>query len=340
MKFYRDYKEYASELADANRIKIYHSGDAIQLSFTPYIYNACSANCRFCSEKIVRQGQVMVCDGICSDYIEKLVKAFKYAGKREIFLSLSGKEPSESVEHLEMIAEGVRRSEENGVAIKDRVLYSNLSGFVKNWDRLINVIEDLRVTRIECSRHHHNEEVNQNIVQFKMVKDQNVGEINIEKIKENKVFEETVRKLLKHVSVKMVCVLQKSGVKDENDVIKYLQFAKHIGVKDVVFRELAVFDNAVDKGLVTEYINENRVELMDILVKLSPKEFTLQSICEGYYYYSFTYQYGEMNVSFEMSDYEEMIKNHNSSSLHKLILYPNGDLCKDWNMKGKVKDWC
>lgn len=327
MKYYRDYLKYAKENAEARKIEIINSNDSDnQLSFTPYIYNNCSASCKFCSEKLVRNGKVMVCNNICDAYVDKLIQAFRYVKNRKIFLSLSGKEPSESVDQLEKISIAVSKMEACGSKFTERVMYTNLSGFTKSWDQLIKVINDLKVSRIECSRHHYDETVNQNIVQFKYR----------ELIKSNKVFIDVVHKLKNIVPVKMVCVFQKAGVCNAIEVVKYLDFARKAGVKEVVFRELAVFADAVDNGTTKDYIIENRVELMEILSELPDNEFHLNSIVEGYYYFSFSYSYKDMNVNFEMSDYEEMIKKHNSDDIYKLIFYPNGALCRDWNMEGKI----
>ncbi|MCR5656085.1 MAG: hypothetical protein K6G06_01365 [Butyrivibrio sp.] len=329
MNFYSDYNDLAQRLSADSGIEITYKGTGKYLSFTPYIYNDCSASCRFCSEKLIRKGQVMVCEGICDGYEKMLEDALKYTGDRQIFLSLSGKEPSESPEHLELIAEAVKNAEEVGSNIKPRIMYSNLSGFVNNWDRLTKVIKDLNVTRIECSRHFYEEDVNQNIVQFK----DGVA------IRENAVFADVVQRLQKILPLKMVCVFQKGGVENAEHVKKYLDFARSMGITEVVFRELSVFSDGVDRGPVQQYITDSRIELMDILEGLSKEEFKIAGINKGYYYFSFEYNYKDMSVSFEMSDYEEMIKKHTGSDLHKLIFYPNGKLCRDWNMQGEISNW-
>lgn len=326
MLHYKDYKEFARQEADRGKIPIETKTEGSQLSFTPYIYNKCSANCDFCSEKLVRNGKVMVCDEQCPDYVDRLRQVFDWLRNRPVFLSLSGKEPSESVELLEIITEEAVKFINSGGVITDKVMYSNLSGFCKEKQRLLKVISDIELTRIECSRHHYDEDMNQSIVNFK------TGE----SIKRNDVFQSVVRELNQYVPMKMVCVLQKKGISTIQEILRYLEFAKETGVREVVFRELAMFDDAVDAGVTTKYIIDNRIELMEILKVLSPAQFSCVHIIEGYYYYSFQYRYKDMCVSFEMSDYEEMIRKHYGNQLYKLILYPNGTLCKDWNMEGEI----
>ena len=167
MKFYGDYRE----IAEKSGVQVEKRDTANIISFTPYIYNECSANCRFCSERLSRNGKAMICRNICGDYRERLKNVLDILSDRDVFLSLSGKEPTESPE---------------------------------------------------------------------------------------------------------------------------------------------------------------------ILSRLDEREFILKSIVQGYYYYSFEYKYRGMKVCFEMSDYEEMEKRISENHLQKLILYPDGKLCMNWNMMNEV----
>jgi len=264
------------------------------------------------------------------------MKVLEHIKGTPIFLSLSGKEPTESKDHLKIILDVAKKYQEEGGNITEKVMYSNLSGFTKDYDGMMETLKGHQITRIEYSRHHYDEEKNQWIVRFKKYK----GEI--EPIKRNEVFTDVVKRLKEVIPVRMVAVLQEKGVNNVTEVIEYLKFAESMGVTDVVFRELAMFDETVDRGRTRRYIEENRVELMDILEALPDEQFELNNIIKGYYYFSFGYKYaGKINVSFEMSDYEEMVKYHGNmddEKIYKLIFYPNGILCKDWNMKGKL-DW-
>lgn len=327
MKYYLDYQRYISESV-APDIPVVWANENGLLSFTPYISNPCSANCRFCSEKLSSGGVAAAALSVCSGYREKLLRAFLYQRGRNIFLSVSGMEPSESPAQLALVSEAVLLAEQQGCIFSDRVMYSNLSGFTKNWKTLTDLVRTLKLSRIECSRHHFDEQINQQIVRFK----------HIETIRSNAVFAQIVRRLQNIVSVRMVCVTQKSGVASLDDIVSYLEFARKIGVNEVVFRGLSVFSEQAECHAVASYIAENRIDMLDILRILPPDRFHLRSVTEGYYYYSFQYSWNDMNVWFEMSDYDRMIQNHNSDRQFKLIFYPNGDLCKDWNMRRKISD--
>ena len=325
MKSYKEYREYAAKLMEKKGIVIEQKSDDNIISFTPYISNDCSAACEFCSEQLVRNGKRMLCGEVARDYNEKLRHAFKLLKGKKVFVSLSGKEPTESCDLLDDILCSVLEFENEGGEVVGKVMYSNLSGFCKKGEAISDMLKKAKITGVECSRHHYLEDINQSIVHFK----------KNEEIKSNDVFEQVVSQVMEICPVKLVCVLQNKGIANVLDIVKYLAFAIKLGVKKVVFRELAMFNDSVENGKVAQYIEENRVELMDILDKLDEKDFEIKNIKQGYYYFSFIYEYQGMEVAFEMSDYEEMIRKHNGDDLYKLILYPNGKLCTDWNMNGE-----
>lgn len=294
------------------------------ISVTPYIYNDCSANCKFCSEQLIRNGKAMVCNEQASDYAKKLSRILKNLYQNKLFLSLSGKEPSESLEFVELILKCFSDFEKSGGVITDKVMYSNLSGVVNNFNKVVELIECYGITRIECSRHHYDQDINQSIMRFKE-----------SEIQYNNCFSKLVMQLLEKVDLKLVCVVQREGINNIEDLKKYIVWAKSLGIGKVVFRELAMFENAIEDNVTARYIRDNRVEIMDFIENLN-KEFKPQKVTRGYYYMSFEYEYLEMKINFEMSDYEEMIKKHESQMVHKLIYYPNGKLCLDWNMNREV----
>lgn len=222
MLHYEDYNNYVENLIEEealSRDNFVDKNKSDQISFTPYIYNTCSANCAFCSEKLVRDGKVMACDDICSDYDIRLQKVFKWLKGKPVFLSISGKEPSESSNQIKQITDAANQFVEEGGLITDRVIYTNLSGFGKKLGELKDIIEQGKITRIECSRHHYDEEINQQIVNFR----DNVL------VKSNDCFKQTVKVLNQIVPVKMVCVTQKAGISTCDEIIKYLDFAKSAG---------------------------------------------------------------------------------------------------------------
>ena len=67
------------------------------------------------------------------------------------------------------------------------------------------------------------------------------------------------------------------------------------------------------------------------------EEFSFQFVTRGYFYFLFTFVYQRIIVTVSLSDYEEMVKVHESDHKQKLILYPNGDLCYDWDISKTIK---
>ena len=99
MYYYADYQRYIAEALEKS-VPVIRAAERGTLSFTPYISNHCSAACRFCSEKLYSGGIVSAGLRVCSGYREKLTEILCAQRGRNIFLSVSGMEPSESIEQL------------------------------------------------------------------------------------------------------------------------------------------------------------------------------------------------------------------------------------------------
>lgn len=341
--YYGDYDNYAKELSEryqilngrtANKEETFINSKgflegkelAKNVSFTPYIFNGCSADCKFCSEKLERKNGKKNDFALCEEYFEKLSEILNMLQDNEIFLSISGMEPLESIEFLNKVLKEFQKFEKNGGKICEKVVYSNLSAGTDNLEEIIQLIKTHNIARIETSRHHYNDAKNNNIMRFKN-----------KRIIFNKTYEKIIRDLQKEVLIKLVCVLQNTGINNYPEVKKYLGWASGIGIKNVVFRELSIFDESIIKNENSDYIKDNRVPLINILKMINEDEFKLKEIHKGYYYFSFKYLYKEdTEVTFEVSDYEEMIRHHNGDKIKKLIYYPNGNLCCDWNMENKI----
>lgn len=325
MYHFEDYTRYVTETIGA-RVPVVRAAERGTLSFTPYISDTCSASCRFCSEKLSNGAVAGAALTVCEGYCEKLTAVLLAQRDRTMFLSVSGMEPTENVPQLALVSVAVRRAVQGGCSIPERVMYTNLSGFTKDGARLIELVRSLGLTRIECSRHHHDAAVCQSIMRFR----------KRETIRANETFTQVVRQLLDIVPVTMVCVMQQTGVATPADAAAYLAFARENGVRRVVFRGLSVFSGTADGAAIARYIAENRVETLDMLRALPPS-FRLRSVTEGYYYYSFVYQYDDMEVLFEMSDYDRMHRVHVGTQRHKLIFYPNGELYCDWDRDPRAR---
>lgn len=339
---FTNYTDLAQELSrtqklsidSANETEIIEGTDFLigkklkkRISFTPYIFNKCSAQCQFCSEGILRSNSTKKSYTLTNNYISKLESILKVLDRNILFLSLSGMEPLESLDFLEQILQQFHLLKQNGGIVETKVIYSNLSAMLNKDNKIIELINTYQIDRIETSRHHYNEKTNQSIMQFR----------DNQEIKTNSAYKCAVQKLMSCVDLKLVCVLQNTGVNSIEEVEKYILFADKMGVKQIVFRELSILDDIHFKeNRIANYIAKNRVDIYNIITHL-PSSFCLKQIVKGYYFLSFIYSYeGEKTITFEVSDYTEMIKNHTGDVINKLIYYPNADLCRDWNMQQKI----
>lgn len=333
---YNDYLIYAQEkygydkiISDSEKFakgKGFLQGYDInkRLSFTPYIYNICSANCRFCSEKLTRSGKAPLYGDTVPSYFEKLQMILKSLKESTIFLSLSGREPSESIEFVGECLKNFEIFEDNGGIISERVMYSNLSGAAKQTEQMCNLLSRYKLTRIEASRHHYNENLNQQIMNF-----------HGSDIQSNVVFWDIVKTLSAYTEIRLACVLQKGGIDSAEKMKQYIHQAQKNGVHSIVFRELSLLSDVIDRNTTKVYIDSARLPVMNLLYDLD-SSFVLKYVQKGYYYLSFRYAYENMDICFEMSDYTEMIKKHKGKAINKLIYYPDSSLCMDWNMEGKI----
>ena len=341
VKRYSDYELLAREMAALHNIPVRKNvgvflseGKGIlkgmtvpeRISFTPYVHNACSARCGFCSERLIRRhagpGNPVTADF----YSDKLGRILKDLSETELFLSVSGMEPLEDSAFVERALARFQRFEEEGGRIAEKVIYSNLSKAARDPEDVVRLVARYRIDRIETSRHHFDEGINERIMRFKRG----------QPVVHNDCYESAIRYLRDSVALRLACVVQKTGIHTLQDVIGYIDWAVSIGINDITFRELSVFGNEVTGGSSYEYILLNRQNIY-LFIENLPNLFRLEEIIQGYYYFSFRYIFdGRVSVAFEASDYEEMIRHHSGSVVSKLIYYPNGDLCMDWNMGRKV----
>lgn len=339
---YREYFGYASALSSRHAIpltiathsnllpgKDFLSGKQVrgQLSFTPYIYNACSARCRFCSERLGRPGRSCTSDITpAGNYVSKLEHILNTLSDCRLFLSISGMEPLESPVFLEQVLNTFSSFEHRGGQITEKVIYTNLSAAAREPETIAKLLQEHHISRIETSRHHYNDEVNNHIMRFR----------NRQPVKGNDHYRTAVETVSKVLPVKLACVLQKEGISSVTDVERYIDWAAALGVRNITFRELSILGEHFNSGATYKYIRNNRQNIFSLMEEL-PETFRLTEIIKGYYYFSFRYLYNNhISVCFEVSDYEEMIRHHSSDVINKLIYYPNGDLCMDWNMENKI----
>jgi cyclic pyranopterin phosphate synthase len=136
------------------------------------------------------------------------------------------------------------------------------------------------------------------------------------------------------IRVRLSCVLLREAIHSLDSVLEYLDFARSIGVDNVIFRQLMQTDPATQaiNGVVI-YSGEQRVFVEPILKKIShDMRFHFVRQIVGYYYYVEVWRCEEMDVVFEEADLGqlEVVKRRDPYLIHELIYHPNAKLASTW----------
>ncbi|EFC42858.1 predicted protein [Naegleria gruberi] len=341
-----------SDASEKNKILHVRNG----LTFTPYAFaRICNANCHFCSENLERmQDENPSSKKKMNSYPTKRIKDYdqyfkgleksfqildniqKEKGKLNMGLSLSGLEATSEPNWFQRFCELLERYPD---LFDEKVLYSNGSGFALYAQEVVDSLKNLNFDRIELSRQHFDEQVNQKIMRFEKV----------QPIRLNDIYENVTKNVLPPLFkvVKNSCILTKAGISNIEQVEQYLEWAINLGVKRVVFRELSVigeegYDN---QNKTKRWIDENRVTISSVLSQVAPtfsnvrKNFNYMFTTIGYYYMNESYRYKDsIDVIFETSSYDALASSFDKypNVVNKLIFHPNGNLSSDWEQDSNI----
>ena len=306
------------------------------LTFTPFA-NAvrCNAHCAFCSEELVRhEGHQLTAKRLIDNYpayfarLRAVLQPFRGFA---LGLSLSGLEATAEPVWLRELLSCLRATETDGVVFDEKVLYSNGSGFALAPD-LGPALEEFGLDRVELSRCHDDEAVNQGIMRFN----------RNQPIRHNAVYGATVGWLQRHLAIKNSCILTRAGIATLPDVERYLTWAARLGIQQVVFRELSRLEGSYLPNIFTDWIEANRIPIEPLLAAVVP---TLENARPGwayagstfgYYYYNEHYRWQELEVIFETSSYPALQAANATGVLQKLIYHSDGTLSGDWDPDSHV----
>lgn len=299
------------------------------VTFTPYAaVQPCSGRCRFCSENLREKqaGRHASLLRPSSNYFGQLQQALRELRGLPLSYSLSGLEMTDDrAWFLELLATLAKHASESPV--EDRVLYSNASGLLRleNDPLLMRSLEDFGLNWIELSRHHYDESKNQQIMRFRP---SSLAAGNTE-------FSKSIAVLRKVTDIKLICIVQAGGVESLIEMKRYLAWARSLGVKHVIFRELSRLDSRYRANATFRYISSARVSvaaLMEAFLeqnKNSSIEFKQST--HGYYFNNLIIEDDGLRITFECSDYRILHEKHDSGRVFKLVFHANGNLCADWN---------
>ncbi|MBJ2160312.1 hypothetical protein [Variovorax sp. IB41] len=300
------------------------------ITFTPYAsVRPCSARCSFCSENLRKTEGGTPASRLrpATDYFDGLSHALRALRGVPLSWSLSGLETSDDADWMLRLLATLTASESDGPVIEDRVLYTNGAGFAAPQGEVLrHALQSFGLSWLELSRHHHDGAINQSIMRFR-------PEITIG---DQTVFERTARHLADALPLRLVCILQRGGVAQPQDVAAYLAWARECGAGTVVFREFSRLDDGYRDNATARYLRAERVSMDALLTAcLDDREvsrgWALESLTEGYYFWNLRLCTASgLNVVFESADYGAMHERHATGDIYKLVYFADGQLCAGW----------
>lgn len=299
---------------------------ALPVTFTPYASaKPCSARCWFCSENLeagdVSQRAASLRPGV--NYQQLLKNTLNELKNIPMGLSLSGLEMTDDVEWLLASLDTLGEWGRIGGLWQEKAGYTNAAGLVDTSKRkaVIDSLSKLGFDRIELSRHHFDSDINQIIMRFR----------KSELIQEAKIFESVLESLNSRLPISLVCIIQRGGISSLEQIDKYLKWARNLGVRKVIFRELCDVPVSYKNNRTLREICLARQGIEQIVQSWLDKESAkINHFVNGYYFWNANFSHQNTEVIFERSDYTLMNENHSSDIVHKLVFFANGNLCAGW----------
>lgn len=136
------------------------------------------------------------------------------------------------------------------------------------------------------------------------------------------------------VRPRLSCVLLKGEVDSLEGVVAYLEFARSVGVDNVIFRQLMKTSPlTASRDPVVVYSDARRARLEPLLdaVSADPRFAFVRQVV-GYYYYVEVWRFAGLDVVFEEADLHrlEETKRSDPGLVHELVFHPDGTLASTW----------
>jgi molybdenum cofactor biosynthesis enzyme MoaA len=292
------------------------------------IYSAqrCNAACAFCVEELrpASRGVSLLAqrpDTVDDEaYFRALERVLDATAPLSPSVSVTGGEPSKDPRLpriLRLLAErGARK----------RTVTTNGSGLLDEREgrAVVDWIASTGVAHLNVSRAHPDQDRNARLMGYRDGPD-------VEAMRE------IVRRARARgggTRVRLSCVLVRGAIDDLPGVLSYLDFARSLGVDNVIFRQLMkVEPSAVLPGPVTRFSDARRAPLEPLLDRISSDgRFELVRQIVGYYYYVEVHRHAGLDVVFEEADLGELEreKARHPGRVHELVFHPHGMLASTW----------
>ncbi|MBL8695706.1 MAG: radical SAM protein [Planctomycetes bacterium] len=290
-----------------------------------YSGQTCNARCAFCVEELrpaSRGGALAQQRTVEPDdetYFSSLEESLRVLRHLNPSVSVTGGEPS-----LDPRLPRILRTIAAAGARK-RTITTNGSGLldIREGKTVLDWISECGLAHLNLSRAHPDEERNNQQMGFRRsLPREELGGI-------------VQRARRAGVRVRLSCILVKEGVSDLEGIERYLEFARSVGVDNVIFRGLMQPDarTADLQNSVVRYSAAHRVALDPILTEISRHSgFGFRKQITGYYYYVEVWRHRGVDVVFEEADLAQLEaeKRAHPEVIHELIFHPNAKLASTW----------
>ncbi|AKF07021.1 radical SAM protein [Sandaracinus amylolyticus] len=132
--------------------------------------------------------------------------------------------------------------------------------------------------------------------------------------------------------VRLSCVLVSGAIETLDHIVEYLDFARSLGVDNVVFRQLMKTDpRTTATNHVVLFSDRRRVALEPLLDAISrDARFEVVKQVVGYYYYVEVHRHRGVDVVFEEADLARLEDTKRDGVIHELVFHPNATLASTW----------
>lgn len=287
---------------------------------------ACNAKCKFCIEKVNKQKMCVE----YQKYLNSIEESLQSLHLKGIYpsVTITGGEPLLFKDRFFAILEILKR-----LGVKKFNL--NTNGSLLDKEALIKIAES-GMPHLNISRHHHEESVNQNILELhsedplydlSFVKD-NIGG----------------GKWGNPTRIRLQCVLIKGYIDDLTSIKQYLDWVIEQDLDNVAFRGLSSLNEESICTDLGQYCKEKSVDIFEVLQNISQDaDFKLvaQNISDHYTYEDWLYK-GKVDVHFAYSDmhilqeYEQKELENGELFAREFVFYEDGEFCGGWNKQIKL----
>jgi cyclic pyranopterin phosphate synthase len=293
-------------------------------NFSIYSAQTCNARCGFCVEELrpasrgtvlERQRTVETDDARYFAALAATLEALRPLG---LTISITGGEPSKDPRLPAILALTAR------FPSKRRSLTTNGSGLldVRAGRPIIDHIVAAGIEHLNISRAHPDHERNAKL----MVLHEGLALAQLREV--------VARAHEGGSRVRLSCVLVEGAIDSLARIREYLEFARSVGVDNVIFRQLMHVDReTVADNFVVKFSDRRRTRLEPLLDQISDDpEFAFTKQIVGYYYYVEVWRHAGIDVVFEEADLAQLERTKQSMPgvIHELIFHPNAKLASTW----------